>query len=188
MAAAEIAYNNSKLDTKQKIRALEELAQAYGDQATASLIAMAMPAAIKAANTRIRYESGDYDQFLMEALGEELQKIIASIKKYTGNIFDFGSNTPSDNNKDNSKTGSSNSDSGSGSSGEEAKKQETPQTYDWIENKLSSIKELTEQLGNAFEKAFSISSSKAKFQEYLTQNTTIMPARWPPNSRRPTCA
>lgn len=167
LAAAEIAYNNSKLDTKQKIHALEELSQAYGDQATASLIAMAMPAAVKAANTRIRYESGDYDQFLMEALEEQLQKIMASLKKYTGNIFDFGSSTPSNNNKDNSKTGSSGS--GSDFSGEEAKKQETPQTYDWIENKLSSITKLTEQMGKAFEKAFSLSSSKAKFQEYLTQ-------------------
>ncbi len=169
LAAAEIAYNNSKLDTTQKIRALEELAQAYEDQVTVSLISMAMPAAVKAANTRIRYEPGDYDQFLMEALEEELQKIMATIFKYTGNIFKFGSNTPSSNNKDKSKTGSSDSDSNSDSSGEEAKKQETPQTYDWIENKLSSITKLTEQMGKAFEKTFSISSSKAKFQEYLTQ-------------------
>lgn len=59
--------------------------------------------------------------------------------------------------------------SGSDSSGEETKKQETPQTYDWIENKLSSITKLTEQMGKTFEKAFSLSSSKAKFQEYLAQ-------------------
>lgn len=64
---------------------------------------------------------------------------------------------------------SNTSGSGSDSSGEEAKKQETPQTYDWIENKLSSITKLTEQMGKAFEKAFSIGSSKAKFQEYLAQ-------------------
>lgn len=64
---------------------------------------------------------------------------------------------------------SNTSGSGSDSSGEEAKKKETPQTYDWIENKLSSITKLTEQMGKAFEKTFSISSSKAKFQEYLAQ-------------------
>lgn len=89
---------------------------------------------------------------------EERRNLENSFKPIT---TDFGSNFSPDT--------SGSSDSGSGSSGEETKKQETPQTYDWIENKLSSITKLTEQLGKAFEKTFSMSSSNAKFQAYLTQ-------------------
>lgn len=45
----------------------------------------------------------------------------------------------------------------------------TPQTYDWIEKKLSAIADQTDRAGKAFDKAFFLSSSRKKFHAYLSQ-------------------
>lgn len=63
-----------------------------------------------------------------------------------------------------------------GSSGSSGSKEETvnTETYDWIEKKLEAIAKKTEKAGEAFEKAFSLSSTNKKYKEYLSQiNTEI---------------
>lgn len=94
--------------------------------------------------------AADYASYKADQLKNSIKLDLSQIKTNFGTSY-----SPS--------TGSKEGSSGS--------KEETvnTETYDWIEKKLEVIAKKTEKAGNAFEKAFSLSSTNKKYQAYLSQ-------------------
>ncbi len=159
LAAAEISYNRSGLDTNGKIQALKELANTYGDVTTQALAANAILAAEASAKNIMRYQPGNYPEIYQKEKEKKLQEVQNSIRKFTENMPDIGASSSKRNNL---KTPSS-------VGGSSSKSVPVPQTYDWVEKKLSHITKETEQARKAFEKAFTPKSTLEKFHVYLSK-------------------
>lgn len=130
LAAAEIAYNNTGLDVQGKISQLGQLAQAYGDTATA---AIAQAAADRVANGHGDYESVYAD--MMAGVNRAAQ--ISTLK-----------------------LGQSSSNASKGKAGGSKSKKEKEEEFDWIEKKIENLEEEISSLDKTADSAYSSIAEK----------------------------
>lgn len=157
---AQIKFNNTKITVDDNLKSLAELAESYGivnSRAAAAMKAQEQINGMGADGVQVMYTAEQLEEFADQTFDEIKAKLAA---QFDGII-----------------NGSSilNSDGGADYTGDkddtdkDSFKSNSKQTYDWIEVKLKKIAEVTEKLGEAFEKTFTISSTNSKFTEYLNQ-------------------
>lgn len=157
---AQIKFNNTKITVDDKLKSLAELAESYGivnSRAAAAMKAQEQINGMGADGVQVMYTAEQLEEFADQTFDEIKAKLAA---QFDGII-----------------NGSSilNSDGGADYTGDkddtdkDSSKSNSKQAYDWIEVKLKKIAEVTEKLGTAFEKTFTISSTNSKFTEYLNQ-------------------
>jgi len=144
LVAQELIFSSTTLDSSGKCQALYDLTGAYfGATAAASYY---------------NKVNGGLNSAYRLTPEEAFESIVNEYKD----------NTKIDLSKDRSKTTPASPAKYTGASSASAPAP-TPQTYDWIEKKLSAIADQTERAGKAFDKAFFLSSSRKKFHAYLSQ-------------------
>lgn len=89
LAAAEISYSSTGLDTAGKIKHLEELARAYGDTKTEAVAAAAAERATHYASALSR-QGKDHAESYEKALEDELIRINNLISTHTGKNLEMG--------------------------------------------------------------------------------------------------
>ncbi len=144
LVAQELIFSSTTLDSSGKCQALYDLTGAYfGATAAASYY---------------NKVNGGLNSAYRLTPEEAFESIVNEYKD----------NTKIDLRKDRSKTTPASPAKYTGASSASAPAP-TPQTYDWIEKKLSAIADQTDRAGKAFDKAFFLSSSRKKFHAYLSQ-------------------
>ena len=140
LATAEIAYNNTGLNTKDKIAQLQELASAYGDTASAALAA----SAAQYAESMSAFHGGSYK----DALEYKYNELLNSMNKFSGVQFEI-SQSAENANKSASKAGKDSADAYV-----EAYEKELEKLKDLKENGLISEKEYLDRSRVLYEKYF----------------------------------
>lgn len=130
LAAAEIAYNNTELDVQDKISKLGQLAQAYGDTASAAIA--------KAAADRVAMGHGDYESVYAD--------LMASVNRaaQTSTL----------------KLGQSSANASKGKSGGSKSKKKTEEEFDWIEKKIENLEDEISRLDKVADSAYSSIAEK----------------------------
>lgn len=156
LQASEINLNKNGFDASGKINQLKDLATSYGLAGTEAEKLAEQQRKDEEYRARTNASTGfhltEYDY--QKAREDTLRRIDAEFANYVNNSsfkYDGGDDAKDKINKDNKSTSNS------------------KQAYDWIEVKLKKIAEVTEKLGTAFEKTFTITSTNSKFTEYLNQ-------------------
>ena len=140
LATAEIAYNNTGLNTKDKIAQLQELASAYGDTASAALAA----SAAQYAESMSAFHGGSYK----DALEYKYNELLNSMNKFSGVQFEI-SQSAENATKSASKAGKDSADAYV-----EAYEKELEKLKDLKENGLISEKEYLDRSRVLYEKYF----------------------------------
>ena len=130
LAAAEIAYNNTGLDVQGKISQLGQLAQAYGDTATAAIA--------QAAADRVANGHGDYESVYADMMAGVNRAAQTSTLKL----------------------GQSSSNASKGKSGGSGSKKKTTEEFDWIEKKIENLEEDISKLDKVADSSYSSIAEK----------------------------
>ena len=140
LATAEIAYNNTGLNTKDKIAQLQELASAYGDTASAALAA----SAAQYAESMSAFHGGSYK----DALEYKYNELLNSMNKFSGVQFEISQSA------ENATKSASKSGKDSADAYVEAYEKELEKLKDLKENGLISEKEYLDRSRVLYEKYF----------------------------------
>ena len=149
LTAAEQVFNNQSLDTSGKIRALGELATAYGQTAIAAKIA-AWEQAAADSHTQSSYSEADL-KHLQEEMNANINSTKIDVNAYAGSAKSGGS--------------------GSGKSGSSAK-EESIETFDFIETAIKRIEAAIERLKTKAEETFrSFTSRGREYKKAISEIT-----------------
>lgn len=142
LTAAEQVFNNQSLDTSGKIRALGELATAYGQTAIAAKIA-AWEQAAADSHTQSSYSEADL-KHLQEEMNANISATKIDVNPYAGSVKSGGS--------------------GSGKSGKSgsSEKEESIETFDFIETAIKRIEAAIERLKTKAEETFRSFASRGR--------------------------
>ena len=157
---AQIKFNNTKITVDDKLKSLAELAESYGivnSRAAAAMKAQEQINGMGADGVQVMYTAEQLEEFADQTFDEIKAKLAAQFDGVVNGSSILNSDGGADYTGDKDDTDKNSS------------KSNSKQAYDWIEVKLKKIAEVTEKLGTAFEKTFTISSTNSKFTEYLNQ-------------------
>ena len=150
LTAAEQVFNNQSLDTSGKIRALGELATAYGQTAIAAKIA-AWEQAAADSHTQSSYSEADL-KHLQEEMNANINSTKIDVNAYAGSAKSGGSGK-------------------SGKSGSSAK-EESIETFDFIETAIKRIEAAIERLKTKAEETFrSFTSRGREYKKAISEIT-----------------
>ena len=152
LTAAEQVFNNQSLDTSGKIRALGELATAYGQTAIAAKIA-AWEQAAADSHTQSSYSEADL-KHLQEEMNANINSTKIDVNAYAGSAKSGGSGSGK-----------------SGKSGSSAK-EESIETFDFIETAIKRIEAAIERLKTKAEETFrSFTSRGREYKKAISEIT-----------------
>ncbi len=152
LTAAEQVFNNQSLDTSGKIRALGELATAYGQTAIAAKIA-AWEQAAADSHTQSSYSEADL-KHLQEEMNANINSTKIDVNAYAGSAKSGGSGSGK-----------------SGNSGSSAK-EESIETFDFIETAVKRIEAAIERLKTKAEETFrSFTSRGREYKKAISEIT-----------------